>query len=193
VPLVDDALDRHAAIYWDNSLDDQVNRMCLADSRMFMTGLNLTYTDRASMAASMEVRTPFVDRFVFDAAFTFDGHAKIRRGQQKLPLKQAAEAWLPREIIHRRKASFSAPLRAWISRDLADVIGDTLCGGELVDTGVIAADALTRMVDLDRSGAADYSKQLWQLLTMELWYRQARATTATASRPLVPELEVISG
>ena len=58
-------MDRHRRIYEDNSLEDEVARMCLADTRMFLPGLNLTYTDRASMAASTEVRVPFVDPAVF--------------------------------------------------------------------------------------------------------------------------------
>ncbi len=51
----------HVEVYNDNNLADHVNRMCLADSRLFLPGLNLAYTDRASMAASTEVRVPFVD------------------------------------------------------------------------------------------------------------------------------------
>ena len=111
-------IDEHAAIYNDNALDDEVNRMCLADARLFMAGLNLTYTDRASMAASVEVRVPFVDKVVAQAAFTIAGRDKIRGKVQKAALKDAAEDWLPREIVHRPKASFGAPLRAWVRNDL---------------------------------------------------------------------------
>ena len=75
--------------------------MCLADSRLFMPGLNLTYTDRASMAASTEVRVPFVDPLVFEAAFSLPGSEKIRGRVQKAALKDAARAWLPDEIIDR--------------------------------------------------------------------------------------------
>jgi len=67
---VDEVLDEHRRIYEDNALSDHVNRMCLADSRLFLPGLNLAYTDRASMAASTEVRVPFVDPEVFKAAFS---------------------------------------------------------------------------------------------------------------------------
>ena len=70
---VHSVIDEHAAIYNDNDLDDEINRMCLADTRLFMAGLNLTYTDRASMAASVEVRTPFVDLIVARAAFSITG------------------------------------------------------------------------------------------------------------------------
>ena len=99
-------IDEHREVYDDNDLDDHVNRMCLADTRLFMPGLNLTYTDRASMAASTEVRVPFVDPVVFAAAFSLPGGDKIRGRQQKAALKEAARAWLPDEIIDRPKASF---------------------------------------------------------------------------------------
>ena len=132
---VDQVIGDHSDIYNDNSLHDEVNRMCLADTRLFLPGLNLAYTDRASMAASVEVRVPFVDPVVARAAFSIKGSDKISGRQGKVALKRAAESWLPREIVHRPKASFSAPLRAWVRNDLQQVINDVLVGGELVDQG----------------------------------------------------------
>ena len=66
-------LDRARDIYDDNDLDDHVNRMCLADAGCSCPGLNLAYTDRSSMAASTEVRVPFVDPRSFEAAFSLAG------------------------------------------------------------------------------------------------------------------------
>ena len=172
---VADVIEEHSDIYHDNSLQDEVNRMCLADARMFLPGLNLAYTDRASMAASVEVRVPFVDPVVARAAFSIDGNAKIRHRQGKVALKQAAEKWLPHEIAHRPKASFSAPLRAWVRGDLQEVIHDVLLGGELVDSGMIRRGALLRLVQEENEGREDRSKQIWQLLTLELWYRHAQS------------------
>jgi asparagine synthase (glutamine-hydrolysing) len=172
---VTDVIGEHAAIYADNDLDDEVNRMCLADARLFMAGLNLAYTDRASMAASVEVRVPFVDKVVAEAAFTIPGKDKIRGRVQKAALKDAAEAWLPREIVHRPKASFGAPLRAWVRNDLRELIGDVLVSGELVDLGLLRKEPLLQLIADERSGRADNAKQIWQLLSMELWYRQVRA------------------
>jgi asparagine synthase (glutamine-hydrolysing) len=164
----------HSDIYHDNSLSaDMVNRMCLADTRLFLPGLNLAYTDRASMAASVEVRVPFVDPLVAAAAFSIDGRAKISRGRGKVALKQAAEKWLPAEILHRPKASFSAPLRAWVRGDLHEVIQDVLVAGELVSCGMIRRDALSRLIADEQAGRQDRSKEIWQLLTLELWYRHA--------------------
>jgi asparagine synthase (glutamine-hydrolysing) len=172
-PDVGDILGEHFEIYSDNLLTDHVNRMCLADSRLFLPGLNLAYTDRASMAASTEVRVPFVDPVVFRAAFSLAGSEKVSGRTGKVALKQAAQAWLPDEIINRPKASFSAPLRAWVTRDLRELVDDVLVRGELVGTGFISKEALTNLIEDDRSGRQDRSKQIWQLLTLELWYQQA--------------------
>ena len=172
---VDEVVDEHRHIYEDNSLPDEVNRMCLADTRLFMPGLNLAYTDRASMAASVEVRVPFVDPVVAQAAFSISGAAKIRRRQGKVALKQAAENWLPHEIVYRPKASFSAPLRAWVRNDLREVIRDVLVEGELTGSGMIRREALLRLIQDEHAGRQDRSKQIWQLLTLELWYRHVRS------------------
>jgi asparagine synthase (glutamine-hydrolysing) len=92
-----------------------------------------------------------------------------------MALKHAAEAWLPKEIVHRPKASFSAPLRAWVRDDLQEVIQDVLVGGELTDCGMIRRDALAQLIADERAGRQDRSKQIWQLLTLELWYRNAQS------------------
>ncbi len=144
----------HAAIYNDNELDDEVNRMCLADTRLFMAGLNLTYTDRASMGASVEVRTPFVDLVVARAAFSIRGGDKLRGRTAKAALKDAASSWLPHEIVHRPKASFGAPLRAWVRGDLRELINDVLVGGELVQLGVLRKGPVQRLIADERAGRA---------------------------------------
>ncbi|WP_433167824.1 asparagine synthase (glutamine-hydrolyzing) [Kribbella sp. CA-247076] len=178
-PYVGKLIAEHSDIYHDTTLDDHVNRMCLADARMFLPGLNLAYTDRSSMAASTEVRTPFVDPVVARAAFSIPGSEKIHRRQGKLALKKAAEAWLPREIIYRPKASFSAPLRAWVRNDLRELVDDVLLRGELVGSGFLQQAAVQRLVDDERAGREDYSKQIWQLLTLETWSRHMRSLGVT--------------
>jgi asparagine synthase (glutamine-hydrolysing) len=171
----DAVLDAHRSMYLDGAFADHVNRMCLTDTRLFMAGLNLAYTDRSSMSASTEVRVPFVDPVVFRAAFTFPGSSKIRGRTQKVPLREAAQEWLPSDVLDRPKASFGAPLRAWVTNDLGALIDDVLLDGQLASSGFLQPAALRRMVTDQRDGRRDMSKQLWQLLSMELWYRNARA------------------
>jgi asparagine synthase (glutamine-hydrolysing) len=178
---VEGAVQDHLATYADAPADlDQVNRMCLADSRMFLPGLNLAYTDRASMAASTEVRVPFADSVVFAAAFGLSGSEKIRGREQKAALKDAARAWLPDEIIDRPKSSFGAPIRSWLVEDLRELVDDTLLGGELVASGFLRRQPLLRLVGDQRAGRRDLALQVWQLLTLELWLREVTSQGVAA-------------
>ncbi|OUD04160.1 asparagine synthase (glutamine-hydrolyzing) [Streptomyces swartbergensis] len=179
---VDDVLTEHADTYQDNDLDDFVNRMCLTDARMFLPGLNLTYTDRSSMAASTEVRVPYVDVEVVRAAFAVPGDRKIVGRQGKAVLKEAAASVLPREIVYRPKGLFSAPLRAWMSRDLAPLVREVVNDGVLVRSGLLRRDALARMVAEDAAGQRDFSKHLWHVLTLEYWYRDATSGSGQSTR-----------
>ena len=178
---VDAVLSAHRALYLAGGLTDAVNRMCLTDAQLFLPALNLAYTDRSSMAASTEVRVPFVDPVVFRAAFTVPGNRKIRGLNQKVPLREVAQDWVPSDVLDRPKASFGVPLRAWVTNDLGPLIDDVLLDGDLVSSGFLQPGVVRRMVSDQRSGRRDESKQLWQLLSMELWYRDVRARGVSAA------------
>ena len=169
---VDGLVDEHREVYSAYRGEDQVNRMCFTDSQLFLPSLNLAYTDRASMAASTEVRVPFVDKQVFEAAFAIPGSDKIVGRERKAILKEAALPWLPKEIVYRPKGLFSAPLRAWIRRDLQAMVEEYVALGHMVGSGMLDKSAVRSMIDEDRSGMTDRSKEIWQLLTLELWHRQ---------------------
>ncbi len=77
--------------------------------------------------------------------------------------------WVPREVLDRPKASFSAPLRAWVGNELGELIDDVLLEGELVSVRVLAVGPGACAGRRPASGRRDESKQLWQLLSMELW------------------------
>jgi asparagine synthase (glutamine-hydrolysing) len=171
LPLVRKVFADHDAVYNDAPGDDVVNRMCFTDISLFMQTLNLTYTDRASMAASTEVRVPFIDKEVIAAALAIPGSRKIVGQERKACLKEAALRWLPREIVYRPKALFSAPLRAWIRRDLREPVEDLVANGSLVGAGWLNRGWVRKLIDDDRAGTADRSRELWQLLTIETWLR----------------------
>jgi asparagine synthase (glutamine-hydrolysing) len=172
----------HAEIYSQGPSDDQINRMCQADVRLFLSGLNLAYTDRASMAASTEVRVPFVDIDVVRAAFRISGSSKINGNNGKFALKKAAEAFLPKSIIYRPKGLFSAPLRAWVRNDLREMVDDILPHGELVQRNYVKSSYIRELIDDDRAGREDNSKEIWHLLTLDYWLRNHRAATADRVR-----------
>jgi len=152
--------------------NDPVNQMCNIDTQMFMLGLNLTYTDRASMAASVEVRVPFIDKLVVSKAMQIPGSLKIKGGTLKYVLKKSAEKYLPNKIIYRPKAAFGAPIRSWISNELSDMVDDLLSERNIVSRGFFNYPFIKKMIENDRGGLADNAYQIYQLLTLELWCRE---------------------
>ncbi len=100
--------------------------------------------------------------------------ARSAAGPRRYRCARSAQEWLPSDVIDRPKASFGAPLRAWVTNDLGPLLDDVLLDGQLTGAGVLRPAALRRMVADQRAGRRDVSKQLWQLLSMELWYRTVR-------------------
>ena len=174
-------IDRHHAAYSAYRGNDLINRMCLTDVQLFLPSLNLAYTDRATMAASTEVRVPFVDKEVFAAAFAIPGAKKIVGRERKAILKEASLEWIDREIAYRPKGLFSAPLRAWIKNDLKEMVDDLVLNGDVVGSGVLDRAEVERMVTDDRAGRADFSKEIWHLLSLELWNEQSQGALAGAA------------
>jgi asparagine synthase (glutamine-hydrolysing) len=169
---VEKIVEHHHSIF--NSLPSRslLDRMCYTDTQMFMTSLNLAYTDRASMAASTEVRVPFIDKEVARIAFQISSKLKIKGRTSKYILKKVAERWLPKDIIYRPKASFTMPLRAWMKTDLREAIDDyVLSSRGLAGRGLFDGDILREIVEADRSGRADNAQRIWQFLTLEQWLR----------------------
>lgn len=171
-PAIDSLNNEHNAIFNSKFNDDIVNRICYTDLNMFMLGLNLTYTDRASMAASVEVRVPFIDKLVITRVMQMPGNLKIKNGVQKYILKKASKKYLPKIIIYRPKASFGAPIRSWISNDLKGMVDELLSEENINKRGFLNYSIVKKMIDNDRNGIDDYAYQIYQFLTLELWFRE---------------------
>ena len=169
---VDGLFDHHDALFNRYPEMDDVNRMCYTDIHLFMTGLNLAYTDRASMAASVEVRVPFIDKTVVEWAMALPGRFKIKNRTAKYLLKKAAEEVLPKRIVYRPKASFGMPLRAWMAGDLRELVDDVLSCGNIKKRGFFNPAMVRAMIDADRAGREDNAYRIYQFLTCELWMRR---------------------
>lgn len=165
--------DEHRGYFGYEACADLPTQMNYTDLHYFLPALNLTYSDRASMYASTEIRTPFVDLEVAKAAFQIGGSEKTSARMTKIALKQAAEAWLPKEIIYRPKASFGVPLRAWMRGPLAERVRAMTVEGKLVELGYIDAKIAQSMLTEFLENKTDWSYQLWHMLALETWINQA--------------------
>jgi asparagine synthase (glutamine-hydrolysing) len=151
--------------------EDFINQMLYIDLKTFLPCLNLAYTDKTSMASSMEVRVPLLDHELIEMAARMPARLKLKGLTGKYILKRAAERWLPREIIHRKKAGFSAPVRAWLVRDLREMVEDLLSESNIERRGYFDYPSVRRLIDENLSGREDNSLKVFQLLTLELWHR----------------------
>jgi len=166
-----DAYAEHQRYFDRVAAEDFVNQMLYVDMKTFLPCLNLTYTDKTSMASSTEVRVPLLDHELVELAARIPAGLKLKGLTGKYILKQAAEAWLPREIVHRKKAGFSAPVRAWLVRDLRDFVEDLLSESNIRSRGYFEYAHVRRLIDDNLSGREDNSLKVFQLLTLELWHR----------------------
>lgn len=169
---IGDIYSEHSTIFNSKYKNDVINQMCNTDIQMFMLGLNLTYSDRASMAASVEVRVPFIDKKVVECAMNIPGELKLKSGTSKYILKKVAEKVLPRSIVYRPKASFGAPIRSWISDELREMVNDLLSKPAIEQRGIFNYEFVEKLIEDDRAGIKDNAYQIYQLLTIELWFRE---------------------
>lgn len=154
-----------------------LNRLLYVDFKTFMPALNLDTTDKTSMAANLEVRVPFLNHELVSLSEKIPAGLKIKGLKRKYILKKAAESLLPKEIIYRKKAGFSAPIRSWIRTSLRPMIDDLLSDETIKRDGLFAAEEVRRLIELNQSGREDFNLQVFQLLNLEIWLREFQVRT----------------
>jgi len=135
----------------------------------FLAAHNFLYADKSSMAASVEVRVPFMDVDIMKLCARMPERYKLNNGTTKYMLKKAMESCLPKEIIHRKKAPFGAPLRKWIAEDLDPLIEDLLGARRIDERGLFNPKAVRHIIEENRDNKADNSYFIYALITLEIW------------------------
>lgn len=163
---------------------DFLNQMLYLDTRTFMVSLNLTYNDKMSMASSVEVRVPFLDWELAEwVARHVPPSQKLHGSTTKHVLREAMRPWLPAEVLAQKKAGFGAPADYWLAHELAPMVRDLLSPRRIAERGLFDPAAVASMVEEQFSGRRDWSLQVWQLLTLELW-QQAFIDGPVRERPV---------
>jgi asparagine synthase (glutamine-hydrolysing) len=151
---------------------DPLQRMLYLEAKHFLADHNLNYTDRAGMAAGVEVRVPLLDVDMVRFATRIPSRFKQRGKVGKAVFKRAMEPYLPREVIYRPKSGFGAPMRRWLRQELRPMVDDTLDAVNIRRRGFFDPQAVERLVALDRAGAVDGSYTVFALMCFELWCRR---------------------
>ena len=141
-----------------------VRGLQLLDVETYLPGDLLLKADLASMAHSLELRSPFLDHEVLELG--------VSSRPRKAALREAFRDLLPEEILARRKTGFGVPLARWFRDDLRDFAGDLLLGEHARARGQLRPQAVERLLRDHAEGRADHGHRLWCLLMLELWQRE---------------------
>jgi asparagine synthase (glutamine-hydrolysing) len=149
---------------------DDVTTMQYVDLRTWLPGDVLTKADRMSMAHSLELRVPFLDRRVFAAAARLPAHLKVPPGTRvtKALLRQALRDVVPPSVVDRRKLGFPTPTRIWLRGTLGEWAGEVM--HRSAAGGLLDLEYAQRLLAEHRRGSADHSRKVWTVLTFCLWH-----------------------
>jgi asparagine synthase (glutamine-hydrolysing) len=135
----------------------------------FLASHNFLYTDKSSMAVGIEARVPFMDVELMRLSARIPERYKLNGNVTKSVLKNAMERYLPRDLIHRKKTGFGAPLRTWIQDDLHDVIQQFLGPEQISKRGIFNSDQVQRILKENAAGTRDHAYLVYALVNLELW------------------------
>lgn len=171
VPADPRPTDHFRAGFPDADGRDWISRILDHNYRTYLLDDLLVKADRMSMAASLEVRTPFLDPAVVRLAGRIPTGLKLRGLTTKYILKEAARRYLPDDIVARRKHGFGVPLAAWLREGLREYAHHLLFDRPAAERGIFRREALEDLWQAHQSGRRDHGAVLWTLLTIEQWFR----------------------
>jgi asparagine synthase (glutamine-hydrolysing) len=169
LPAWAEAYESVAAIDRANTGRDPVQRLIYLYARSYLEDDILVKVDRASMAASLEVRAPFLDRDLVEFLGRVPSRLKLRRLSTKQLLKRAMRDALPQEIIDRPKKGFGIPVAEWLKSDLREQLLDELSPDRIRRQGLFDPGEVTRLANEHLEGRRDHRKPLWALFMFQLW------------------------
>ncbi len=141
-----------------------------ADLANYFSDSQLTKVDIASMASSLEARSPFTDHKMMELSAQIPYGLKVHNGVNKFILKKALEGLVPRENLYRKKMGFTIPLDKWFTGELREYMISQINSRKSIAKTLFKTSEVKRMLT-EHSSKSDYGPKLWSLLTLDLWYQ----------------------
>ena len=150
---------------------DDVTRMQFIDLNLWMVGDILLKADKMSMANSLEVRVPFLDKEVFEVARHVQPDYRVNREATKYAFRMAAKDYLPEEVASKKKLGFPVPIRIWLKEDkYFNIIKEAFESDEAKE--FFKTDEIMKFLDDHKNGKADNSRKVWTIYMFLVWYNQ---------------------
>lgn len=157
------------ALYEDCKHVDPVNQMQYIDIHTWLRGDILLKADRMTMANSLELRVPFLDKEVFQLASELPVNLKIANKTTKHILREAANGIVPDHVLNRKKLGFPVPIRHWLKDELYDWAKSLIT--ESSTDHLFRKDYVLKLLDLHCQGKVDYSRKIWTVIVFMVWHQ----------------------
>ena len=167
-----DIFENLSPYYKYTEAEDAQSKMQYLDIKSWLVDDLLVKADRMSMAASLELRVPFLDHRFLDFVAEMPSKYRHKKYESKYILKKAMEPYLSSEILYRKKQGFPTPLAIMFQTDLKDYVRDVILSTSALSRGYFNAEEIKKLLNEHNSGEQDHHKILWQLLVLELWHRE---------------------
>ncbi|MEW6102917.1 MAG: asparagine synthase (glutamine-hydrolyzing) [bacterium] len=165
-----DSLTLLLSLYNIAPTDDFLEKTAFTDLMMYLPDDLLVKVDIASMANSLEARSPFLDHKLVEFVSKLPFDMKLRKNKSKYILKKAISNILPKEILKRGKMGFGVPIARWFRNELKGYIYDILLSEKAKNRGYFNMDEIKRILAEHTSGKTNYGYPIWTLLFLEIWH-----------------------
>jgi asparagine synthase (glutamine-hydrolysing) len=167
-----------------SSAQQLVDRMMEVDIETYLPGDLLPKVDIATMAHSLEARSPFLDHVLMELAASLPAKSKLDGATSKRVLKSALRGTVPDEILDRPKMGFGVPLSSWFRHELREFPGDRLLDPSVDRHGYLQRAPIEQMIREHQAGSVDHSLRLWVLLQLDAWHREVVEAPIVSSEPV---------
>ncbi len=167
----DDSYAIHRSLFEKGKESSLLQRLLYLDQKLFLPCLNLENSDKTSMANSVEMRVPYLDRELVERVAVIPDRQKIRGLTRKSILREAFDGRIPHEIIRRKKTGFNPPVRFWVRNNLREYLHDVFSSRSFRDRGLFDLRMVENLVHENEKGVQDNALKIWALLVLETWHR----------------------
>jgi len=134
-----------------------------------LSSIFLEKVDRSSMAASIEVRVPFLDNALAEYVMSLPSNLKVRRGEKKWLLKKSMEGMLPNSILYGPKTGFGVPYQLWLKGPLWELLHDSISQLKIRKCNVLNWVYVEALIKENVMSRRDNSFMLWKILNLMIW------------------------
>lgn len=149
-----------------------IDTVLLTDLMNYLPNDLLVKVDIASMANSLEARSPFLDHKVIEFAASLPESIKQQGKDTKTLLKKVAARLVPRDVVYRQKMGFGVPINHWLSNELQGFTREVLLSEKAKNRGLFDFKIVERLINEQQQDAKDNSFKIWTLLMLELWFQR---------------------